>query len=244
MAACQEYTKDLDNLPFIVGGILLFLFVLVIVYLKNIDTTRKNAIKAYCEKNGLEYLESVKTLPEIADFKILHMGYEGQNKYNAVMSGKKDDISFKVLDYSYVKDCGKGDGVFNVSLCIITKPGINFPDMILDEKAPILAESMEKALMLQNYKMIVKQIGDTTFENKFHILSNYEDETRKFLKSSIIEAFLKYHTSGNRYDACKDSITIAHLGFFHYGIKQRLEMLKKAVELIAEIDKAQNAVLG
>lgn len=244
MAACQEYTKDLENLPIYVGGALLFLFTAVIVYLKNIDTARKKKIKDYCEKNRLEYQESVKTLPEIADFNILQMGYEGQNKYNAVMSGEKDGISFKILDYSYVKDCGKGDGVFNVSLCIITKPGINFPDMILDEKAPILAESMEKALIMRNYKMIVKQIGDTTFENKFHILSNYADETRNFLKSGVIEAFLKNHTKGNRYDACKDTITIAHLGFFHYGINQRLEMLKKGIALIEEIDRACKAVLS
>ena len=73
MAACQEYTKDLDNLPFIVGGTLLFLFIAVIVYLKNIDTVRKSAIKTYCEKTGLEYAESVENLPEIADFKILHL---------------------------------------------------------------------------------------------------------------------------------------------------------------------------
>ena len=244
MAACQEYTKDLDNLPFIVGGALLFLFIAVIVYLKNIDTVRKNAIKAYCEKNGLEYAESVQELPEIADFKILHQGYEGKNEYKAIMSGKRDDIGFKLLDFSYVKDCGEGDGVFNISLCVLTKPGINFPDIILDEKAPLLAGAMEKSLMANNNKKIVNQLGDTTFENKFHVLGTNEKEIRSFLVSGVMQAFLSNHTNGNRYDACKNTITIAHMGFFHYGIKQRLEMLKKAVALIAEIDRAQNAVLS
>ena len=244
MAACQEYTKDLDNLPFIVGGALLFLFIAVIVYLKNIDTVRKNAIKAYCEKNGLEYQESVADLPEIADFKVLHQGYEGKNTYNTIMSGKRDDISFKLLDFSYVKDCGQGDGVFNISLCVLTKPGINFPDIILDEKAPLLAGAMEKSLMANNNKKIVNQLGDTTFENKFHVLGTNEKEVRSFLVSGIMQAFLNNHTNGNRYDAYKNTITIAHMGFFHYGIKKRLDMLKKAVALIAEIDRAQNAVLS
>ena len=244
MAACQEYTKDLDNLPFIVGGTLLFLFIAVIVYLKNIDTVRKSAIKTYCEKTGLEYAESVENLPEIADFMVLHQGYEGKNEYKAIMSGKRDDLSFKLVDFSYVKDCGEGDGVFNISLCILTKAGIHFPDMILDEKAPLLAGAMEKSLMIHNNKNIIKQLGDTTFENKFHVLGTNEKEIKSFLKSGVMEAFLKNHTNGNRYDACKDSITIAHLGFFHYGIKQRLEMLKKAVALISEIERIQNSVLN
>ena len=178
MAACQEYTKDLDNLPFIVGGTLLFLFIAVIVYLKNIDTVRKSAIKTYCEKTGLEYAESVENLPEIADFMVLHQGYEGKNEYKAIMSGKRDDLCFKLVDFSYVKDCGEGDGVFNVSLCILTKAGIHFPDMILDEKAPLLAGAMEKSLMIHNNKNIIKQLGDTTFENKFHVLGTNEKEIK------------------------------------------------------------------
>ena len=59
-----------------------------------------------------------------------------------------------------------------------------------------------------------------------------------------MQAFLNNHTNGNRYDACKDTITIAHLAFLHYGINQRLEILKKGVTLITEIDRAQNAVLS
>ena len=45
-------------------------------------------------------------------------------------------------------------------------------------------------------------------------------------------------------DACDDTITIAHLNFLHYGLKKRLEMLKKGVELITEIDRARKAVLN
>ncbi len=244
MATCQEYLKNLDNLPTIVGVFFLFLFVFVILYLETRDSLRKKAIKEYCEKNGLEYLDSVDSLPEIADFKILHKGYEGKNEYHALMRGQRDDISFTLLDYSYVQSCGNNDGVFNVSLCILSKADMQFPDMILDEKLPLLAGTIDQALMAQSGKNIVKSIGDSTFENKFSLVSTDAKAVKEYFKSGVIDAFLKNYIKGCRYDACDDSLTIAHLGFFHYGIKQRLEMLKKGIALISEIDKARKAVLG
>ena len=97
MATCQEYLTNLDNLPTIVGILFLFLFVFTILYLEKRDSLRKKAIKEYCVKNGLEYKESVDSLPEIADYKILHMGYEGKNEYHAVMSGQRGDFRFKIF---------------------------------------------------------------------------------------------------------------------------------------------------
>ena len=244
MATCQEYLKDLDNLPTIVGICFLFLFVFTILYLEKRDSLRKKAIKEYCEKNGLEYQETVDSLPEIADYKILHMGYEGKNEYHAVMSGQRGDFSFKILDYSYVQACGDGDGVFNVSLCILSKADLQFPNMILDEKVPFLAGTIDQALMAKSQMNIVKTLGDTTFENKFSLVSNDGKAVREYFKSAVIQAFLKHHIKGCRYDACDDTITIAHLNFLQYNINQRLEMLKKGVELITEIDRARKSVLG
>ena len=236
--------KDLDNLPTIVGISFFFLFVFILLYLETRNLLRKKEIKEYCEKNGLEYQETVDSLPEIADYKILHMGYEGKNEYHAVMSGQRGDFNFKILDYSYVKSCGRNDGVFNVSLCILSKADLQFPNMILDEKVPFLAGTIDKALMAQSQMNVVKSLGDTTFANKFSLVSIDVKAVKEYFKSGVIEAFLKNYIKGCRYDACDDTITIAHLGFFHYGLKQRLDMLKKGVELITEIDRARKAVLN
>ena len=244
MATCQEYMKDLDNLPTIVGISFLFLFAFLILYLETRDASRKKEIKEYCEKNGLEYQETVDSLPEIADYKILHMGYEGRNEYHAIMSGQRNDFSFKILDYSYVKSCGDNDGVFNVSLCILSKADLHFPNMILDEKVPFLAGTIDQALMVQSQMNVVKSLGDTTFANKFSLVSTDEKAVREYFKSGVIEAFLKNYIKGCRYDACDDTITIAHLNFLQYNINQRLEMLKKGVALITEIDRARKAVLN
>jgi hypothetical protein len=244
MAICQEYMKDLDNLPTIVGICFLFLFAFLILYLETRDAFRKKEIKEYCEKNGLEYLDSVDSLPEIADFNILHKGYEGKNEYHAIMRGQREDVYFTLLDYSYVASCGNNDGVFNVSLCILSKADMQFPDMILDEKVPFLAGTLDQALMAQSGKNIVKTIGDSTFENKFSLVSTDAKAVKEYFKSGVIEAFLKNYIKGCRYDACDDTITIAHLNFLHYGLKKRLEMLKKGVELITEIDRARKAVLN
>mgnify|MGYP003515972660 CR=1 FL=1 len=73
MATCQEYMKDLDNLPTIVGISFFFLFVFILLYLETRNLLRKKEIKEYCEKNGLEYQETVDSLPEIDDYKILHI---------------------------------------------------------------------------------------------------------------------------------------------------------------------------
>ena len=244
MAICQEYMKDLDNLPTIVGICFLFLFAFLILYLETRDAFRKKEIKEYCEKNGLEYLDSVDSLPEIADFNILHKGYEGKNEYHAIMRGQREDVYFTLLDYSYVASCGNNDGVFNVSLCILSKADMQFPDMILDEKVPFLAGTLDQALMAQSGKNIVKSLGDSTFENKFSLVSADAKAVREYFKSGVIEAFLKNYIKGCRYDACDDTITIAHLNFLQYGLKKRLEMLKKGVELITEIDRARKAILG
>ena len=83
-----------------------------------------------------------------------------------------------------------------------------------------------------------------TFANKFSLVSTDEKAVREYFKSGVIQAFLKNYIKGCRYDACDDTITIAHLNFLQYNINQRLEMLKKGVELITEIDRARKSVLG
>lgn len=135
-------------------------------------------------------------------------------------------------------------GVFNVSFCVLSKPGMQFPDMILDEKVTFLEVFINQALRAQSGKNVVKTVGDTTFENKFSLVSSNEKAVKEFFKPGVIQAFLKNYIKGCRYDACDDTITIAHLGFFHYGLKKRLEMLKKGITLITEIDKARKSVLG
>ena len=180
----------------------------------------KNFIKArnetmeYCEKNGLVFSEHLQfSFPnECKNFKITKKGR--QRTFYFVVSGKRENIDFVVMNYRYTDEEPYRESTFlgmkvktrsggrnkapeyQATLCMLTLDKLNMPHFFIRDESFIM-DSLGKLVGGQD----INFAEDTAFSKKFVLQGEKESEIRTFFNSKVRSAFVNFHKKGFVYEA-------------------------------------------
>lgn len=221
--------------------IAVIVFLIVLSYFQ--EKKRKKEISEYCQKNNIEYYETVgdSYFPQNArDFKSIHRGVN--RSIESVMKIERDGLLLYIFDFEFMTEKEGIETIKNreyrktrryphdETICLINKPDINFPKFYLRNKN----ENSDPYTNFASFgKQDIKIDGDSYFCNNFLLNGMPEEDVKAFFTQQIVDSFKKNHIERYRYEAKNDCFMVSIPK--KMSIKERLDFLKNSLNLFNEI---------
>ena len=214
-----------------VGFGLFFAFVALIIYVGiQLEKKRRQNFKDRCQRDGLKFLEESSFIPKCnASFKITSKGYS--HKYSVIVSGERGGITFSTLDFYYHVG-GKNGGRFR-TLCVLSKPGVEFPDFYVRTEETITDWIGEK-LGGQD----IDFVEDADFSDKFVLQGSNEKAIRSFFDGKVRKAFAVVYHNDYEFESSRNYFVVSKRDYVDYD--GRLKMLSDAVSVFSTFMKDDN----
>ncbi len=225
----------LNILSFIVSLLVVILvpvlFLAIVVFLFYAFITKaakeRNDLIDYCKKNGLTYSDSlVGGFPnECSNFKILNKG-RGQF-FGGIVSGKRDDLDFSIINYSYFVGSNSGRRNREVqkeaTLYFFSIENLKMPHFFVRDESFIM-DSLGKVFGGQD----INFREDPDFSKKFVLQGDNENDVRMFFNYKVRSTFVHYHQQGFVYEGINGYFFV----FVPYGCN-----INKKMQLLTQITK-------
>lgn len=218
-----------ENLLCILSALFIFAIIIVLAIIETKkENERRKKIKDYCNMNGLEYSESVTSIPVTAiNFSLLkEKGHS--NDWIVGMSGKRQEINFYLFEHEYVTGHGKNSTTHYETICVINKPDLDLPQFFVRDENMIL-DSLGKLFGGQD----INFTEDPEFSKMFVLQGIQESSVRYFFSSKVRKAFVNYHVKGYKYEGYKDCFVVSISD--KSDLKNRLNLLSKAINILRNI---------
>ena len=216
-----------DPAFFFIFGIIIFICVCNWIY----HYFRKKKIREYCERNRMTYEESPLSLTGYSEaFDVFNQG--DSTYFTAGMYGKRGGIEINLVDFTVVKvyhtSKGRRTSKKHYTLCQLYKEETHFPCFFVRDES-FLLDSLGSMFGGQD----IDFFEDKTFSDRFVLQGIVESEVRRFFKSKVRKAFLKYHKKGYCYESKGRCLLVYQNG--RATLNGRLALLNTALRIFNDI---------
>ena len=210
------------------------IFILIAIINGYKEKNRCKEISDYCLKNGLEYSEKAKNVPEMVKQLSLTKDKGTTNEWIVEMSGKGEDCNFTIFEHYSERRQAKSIHTQIDSICVLFAENMNLPHFYLRDEGK-LYDSLEKMLGGQD----INFSEDRDFSNKFVLQGLEEQAIRSFFDRKIRQAFVNKHIKGYMYEGRSNYFVIA-LPYRVLNLSERLELLTNATNIFKDLIPRDN----
>lgn len=209
--------------------------IILVAFLHNLyQKYRRNKIREYCFKNGLDYCDDpVDSTACSSSFAFVEGCYDIMKKgessgVRAMMHGMMGEIEFRSADYYYVEYHTTGRGgrsrhTYPYTVIEFHKPHANLGYFYVRDEN--LFDGIGVAMGNQDIDFST----DKSFSDKF-LLQGNEADVRALFNQRVRNAFVSHHLSGCYYEGTNDCMLLYCKGY--KTIDGRLQMLEKGYHIM------------
>ena len=208
-------------------GLIIGLIIYVGIYQ---DKKRRQNFRDRCQRDGLNYLDEGPYIPQCNEvFNLTSRGHS--QRYSLIVTGERGGVVFSTLDFYY--HVGGKNGSRYRTLCVLSKPGVVFPNFYARTENTI-SDWLGEKLGGQD----IDFDEDADFSGKFVLQGPNEKAIRSFFDEKVRKAFVAVHSNDYEFESAGNYLVVSKHENLNYD--ERLKMLSNAMIVFSSFMKDDN----